>query len=118
MLQQTNGNPFSLFSFDVGFGVAAPPYERPLTVTGTRADASEISATFDSIGGWIETISLGPGWDNLVLVDFSIDSTNLFSLDIPGYDNIVVNAVPIPAAVWLFGSALARLGWLRRKQTI
>jgi len=29
-----------------------------------------------------------------------------------------VSAVPIPAAVWLFGSALAGLGWLRRKQTV
>lgn len=28
-----------------------------------------------------------------------------------------VSAVPVPAAVWLFGSALAGLGWLRRKQT-
>ena len=29
-----------------------------------------------------------------------------------------VSAVPIPAAVWLFGSALAGLGWLRRKQDV
>ena len=29
-----------------------------------------------------------------------------------------VSMVPIPAAVWLFGSALAGLGWLRRKQTV
>ncbi len=28
------------------------------------------------------------------------------------------SVVPIPAAVWLFGSALAGLGWLRRKQTV
>jgi hypothetical protein len=28
----------------------------------------------------------------------------------------VFTAVPIPATVWLFGSALAGLGWLRRKQ--
>ncbi|NND53341.1 MAG: VPLPA-CTERM sorting domain-containing protein [Gammaproteobacteria bacterium] len=27
-----------------------------------------------------------------------------------------LSVVPIPAAVWLFGSALAGLGWLRRKQ--
>ena len=27
------------------------------------------------------------------------------------------SAVPIPAAAWLFGSALAGLGWMRRKQT-
>jgi hypothetical protein len=34
-------------------------------------------------------------------------------------DNIVTDvvaaAVPIPAAVWLFGSALTGLGWFRRK---
>jgi len=27
-----------------------------------------------------------------------------------------VSAVPVPAAAWLFGSALAGLGWIRRKQ--
>ena len=36
----------------------------------------------------------------------------------PGLDKISLTAVPVPAAVWLFGSALAGLGWLRRKQTI
>ena len=29
------------------------------------------------------------------------------------FDNIVVSIVPVPAAVWLFGSALAGLGWAR-----
>lgn len=29
-----------------------------------------------------------------------------------------VSMVPIPAAVWLFGSALAGLGWMRRKQIV
>jgi len=29
-----------------------------------------------------------------------------------------LSAVPIPAPAWLFGSALAGLGWMRRKQTI
>ena len=28
-----------------------------------------------------------------------------------------VSPIPIPAAVWLFGSALAGLGWIRRRQT-
>jgi hypothetical protein len=29
-----------------------------------------------------------------------------------------VTAVPVPAAIWLFGSALAGLGWMRRKQIV
>lgn len=29
-----------------------------------------------------------------------------------------ISEVPVPAAVWLFGSALAGLGWLRRRQTV
>jgi hypothetical protein len=29
-----------------------------------------------------------------------------------------VSAVPVPAAAWLFGSALAGLGWLRRKSVV
>lgn len=33
------------------------------------------------------------------------------------YSTIAMSSVPIPAAVWLFGSALAGLGWFRRKQT-
>lgn len=31
--------------------------------------------------------------------------------------NFKITVVPVPAAVWLFGSALAGLGWLRRRQT-
>ena len=34
------------------------------------------------------------------------------------WTSIQQTAVPIPAAVWLFGSALAMLGWTRRKTAI
>lgn len=30
-------------------------------------------------------------------------------------DNVSINVVPVPAAVWLFGSALGMLGWVRRR---
>ena len=39
-----------------------------------------------------------------------------FCADLSG--QVVANVVPVPAAAWLFGSALAGLGWLRRKQNI
>ena len=32
--------------------------------------------------------------------------------------SLVGAVVPVPAAIWLFGSALAGLGWMRRKQTV
>ncbi|MGI9291169.1 MAG: VPLPA-CTERM sorting domain-containing protein [Gammaproteobacteria bacterium] len=31
-------------------------------------------------------------------------------------DDVSLTAVPVPAAVWLFGSALAGLGWMKRRQ--
>jgi hypothetical protein len=31
--------------------------------------------------------------------------------------NVIASVVPIPAAVWLFGSGLGLLGWFRRRQT-
>jgi len=35
-----------------------------------------------------------------------------------GTYSVSASAVPVPAAVWLFGSALAGLGWMKRKQTV
>ena len=32
--------------------------------------------------------------------------------------SLQISVIPVPAAVWLFGSALAGLGWVRRKQTV
>jgi hypothetical protein len=43
-----------------------------------------------------------------------VDNVSFDTLSIT-VDNINATVVPVPAAVWLFGSALAGLGWLRRK---
>lgn len=56
-------------------------------------------------------------WLNLESVRFVVGASGVPG-GFQGYgmsvDNVVVNVVPIPAAVWLFGSALLGLGWLRR----
>jgi hypothetical protein len=36
--------------------------------------------------------------------------------DAVGFDNLTATVVPVPAAVWLFGSGLGALGWFRRKR--
>lgn len=33
-----------------------------------------------------------------------------------GSIEVTVTPIPVPAAVWLFGSALGLLGWMRRKK--
>lgn len=51
----------------------------------------------------------------------STDIGNTLSFDLSKGDSITVHTrfevvpVPVPAAVWLFGSALGLLGWMRRK---
>jgi hypothetical protein len=35
-----------------------------------------------------------------------------------GVINMSTAVIPVPAAVWLFGSALGLLGWIRRRATV
>jgi hypothetical protein len=67
------------------------------------------------------------GASDILLFNFSMDELNNgaeeFFLDgtFSGADvqDAVDNSiVPVPAAVWLFGSALGLLGWMRRKQSV
>jgi len=66
------------------------------------------------------TLFSGSDADALPL-SLSIDDFNSGGFNIgSGLRGTVTSAsvVPVPAAVWLFGSALAGLGWVKRKQTI
>jgi hypothetical protein len=70
------------------------------------------------VGGGLATDPIGTGdWLNLQSVSFSVSYpqagggySQVFEID-----NISASVVPIPAAVWLFGSGLGLLGWFRRK---
>ena len=68
-----------------------------------------------------DTVIFGDSWTDLYRVSIykGVPYWPAESAFLPGIgvevDNIVVNVVPIPAAAWLFGSALAGLAFLRRK---
>jgi hypothetical protein len=100
-----NGSLFSATSvllLDTGFD--------PIGITGYLEGGGTVQILH--VPNALETVTFGTEWNNLEKVEFS-GTNGLGSV----MDNLVVEAVPIPAAVWLFGSGLGLLGWMRRRQT-
>ena len=64
--------------------------------------------------GLEETLEFDKQWSGLIRLEFGNSGSEGTGQEI---DNIVLTTVPIPAAAWLFGTAIAGLGWIRRKQT-
>ncbi len=67
---------------------------------------------------WVDLSSLGA----VNSIEFSLSSSDVgnFGMNTPGYfalDTLQVSAVPVPAAVWLMGSALLALFGYRSKQS-
>ena len=93
--------------------------------SGTDLD-SWIINTYDPFNNLLESRTV-TSYRN-ILVEFSYsdihrveilwnrDTDTGYLLDDVSF-NTTVAAIPIPAAIWLFGSALLGLGWLRRKQS-
>jgi len=85
--------------FDQGF-VSGNCADGPVVITGSKVFAAN------------ESLNL----------DFQTLAYNGIGLDAPGLAsdmtmNFTITAVPVPAAIWLFGSCLGLLGWFRRRQT-
>ena len=98
------------------------------TPTGARDGLTGYTsiATFDVANGFatsganlsidLSSVALGIGTYHMVFAssspsDISFQTTQLFMDDI----TLSAQAVPVPAAAWLFGSALGLLGWMRHK---
>jgi hypothetical protein len=102
-------NPFALESFDLGLW-GPPDPDSDITITGYYVAGGSIETTIDIVSQ-ANTYLFGAEWEGLEYFVLQYDVN-----DVPkNVDNVVVSGVPIPAAVWLFGSALAGLGWMRRK---
>jgi hypothetical protein len=110
-LTEASGNTFDLLSLDssnLNLGELAGT----LVVIGHLEGGGTINADLVLQSDSWQRFSFDASWQGLESV--SIHAANIVGWD-PAIDNIAVNVVPIPAAVWLFGSALASLGFVRRR---
>jgi len=104
------GSAFDLSSLDASnlyIGLQISNY----FVVGNFSDGrSSIATTLSlQLDTWT-TYTFDSAWTGLESVTITADGIRDAALD-----NIVVNVVPLPATIWLFGSALAGIGWLRRR---
>ncbi len=106
LFERTDGGAFAVQSLDL---LLYTDPDGSTSITGTLA------------GGGAANLGVPVGngdWLNLESLSFFAESNpNGIGTATIEIDNVVVSAVPIPAAVWLFGSGLGLLGWIRRKQT-
>lgn len=86
-----------------------------LTLTGTLAGGGTVQQVLN-LSDSLTTYNIG-GMEGLASLEIAFDgATYSAPFDL---DNIQMSVVPVPAAVWLFGSALAGLGgWSRRRRKL
>jgi len=113
-----SGATFGLDSLDVfsGYGFGPEDFAGAGLVTGYLDGGGSVSQSITATVG-SETVTFGSGWSNLTSIDivFATSSSNPYAV-VPSVDNITLQAVPVPAAVWLFGSALAGLVGFKRRR--
>jgi hypothetical protein len=120
------GGAISEFRLGVDRGVAATTGAIQQTGAGTADSSFNMFFEANSVFGTLHNndalfleaeISQIPGFGTVYSFDGSIDvydDSNIVQGKLSRFRMVVT---PIPAAVWLFGSALAGLGWVRRKQS-
>ena len=138
-MEQESGELFSLHSLDFEYfnqHTGGIPYFDPtqeyndcVVVFGFQAGGDMLSMDLGdrtssagefscSYTGAVSAVLFDSDWSNLTRIEvFAATGRDLNTDGFAQFDNITVSIVPIPGAVWLFGSALAGLGWLRRKAT-
>jgi hypothetical protein len=112
-LSTSSGVLFEIDSFDLRY--TSEVFDG--TVTGYLDGGGTVSQLVSSAG----IINFDSTWMNMTSIDIVFQGDSFAgqpAIQIISVDNVYLQAVPVPAAVWLFGSALAGLGWMRRKQTV
>ena len=113
-ISENNGQSFDLLSLDTQeWHVGGYDGSNPTRIIGNYAAGGQIEMTLPvpgSLAG-LDTANFNAAWSGLSSLEIQAGGNNGFYLD-----NVAMSVVPVPAAAWLFGSALAGLGWIRRKQ--
>jgi|GEM_PF-1705541 len=104
--------PFYLLALDASSMVNA---SGQLTLTGTVSGGGTVQQVLN-LNSALTTYNI-TGMNDLSALDISFDGSVSFApFDL---DNVQMSLVPVPAAVWLFGSALVGLaGWSRRRNAL
>jgi hypothetical protein len=110
-IYETLGGTLKLESIDIGTAAGGTHEFRFI---GTKSGGGTINYTVNSLEGVMSTVTFDEAWFDLDSFRIEISPNGAVGFSPSFIDNIAINTVPIPAAVWLFGSALAGLGWLRR----
>jgi hypothetical protein len=113
--KETDNSTFNLSSLDLGLSWSQSA-TGSVVFTGHQSDGGILTQMLSFDKAYTHFVF---GWTNLLSVEVSGNS----GLGYVAYDNIDVtsavggvNAVPVPAAVWLFGSALIGLVGLDRRK--
>ena len=143
-LTQTTANNSLIKNANIGIGVVTPGMEITISfdARGSTANGGVIFAEFFSeiAGGGVSAAEILGGGPLALNAGSDVWTTYTFTAmagpDVSGgvtlqlgavcgaaggcnadvyFDNISITAVPVPAAVWLFGSALGVFGWLKRR---
>jgi len=115
-ISMADNTPIAALEFKVGDGWLNDLDTKVIWETmlnGVSTGTGAIFTTDATVIGWIDS----GGFDELrVAASGDIPNLNAFG-DLQGIaiDNLSVQVVPVPAAVWLFGSGLGLLGWFRRR---
>ena len=118
--------------YEVSFSLSGNPDNshtpaiKALRVSLTGASSASQDFTYDTTNpvnssgnmGWLTksfTFLGGAGLTTLTFLSLTTDPVSLPAFG-PALDEVSVNAVPVPAAVWLLGSALLGVGLIARKR--
>ncbi len=82
----------------------------------TKQSDFMVSPTLGVAFGWQDQSMLFTATSETQNLSFQAVSPNVGDRIGVALDGVSISAVPVPGAVWLFGSALGLLAWMRRKE--